>query len=198
MLVEKLSKLSSSSRNALSAALVLIAAVAMYRWLVAPHVTYLFAVQRYEPILQDVAQKKQNLRNSVTVKRKRLVDLEEEFSNVVGEFFTSEQAGAFFAEIPDIAGREGCPVSAVSFQPAQAGPTLRYGGKVLVIRSRAASLTVTGQYNSVMALLGALGDRQQRVWVDSLRMELSDVTTGILRCTISISIHTIEDQEVSS
>jgi hypothetical protein len=54
MLVDNLTKLSRSSRNAVSASLILIAALAMYNWIVAPRTNYLLAAQRYEFVIEKV------------------------------------------------------------------------------------------------------------------------------------------------
>ncbi|MHC4356872.1 MAG: hypothetical protein ACYS0H_29585, partial [Planctomycetota bacterium] len=60
MLINSLAKLSRSSRNAASASLILIAALAMYNWIVAPHTAYLVAAQQHEVVVATVARKNEH------------------------------------------------------------------------------------------------------------------------------------------
>ena len=48
MIIGNFAKLNRSTRDSVFAALIVIAAIAMYNWIVAPHVDYLFAAQQYE------------------------------------------------------------------------------------------------------------------------------------------------------
>ena len=54
MLTEKLAKLNNVSQHSISTALVIIFTIALYGWIVSPHVTNLYAVQRYENVVDDV------------------------------------------------------------------------------------------------------------------------------------------------
>ena len=57
MLTDNLAKLNRSSRNSIFAALIVIAGVAMYNWIVSPHVTYLYAAQKYDSAMDKIVEK---------------------------------------------------------------------------------------------------------------------------------------------
>ena len=65
MLVNNLAKLRRSSRNAVSASLIVIAALAMYNWIVAPRAGYLSAAQRYEFVMDNMVKKNKIINSKV-------------------------------------------------------------------------------------------------------------------------------------
>ena len=87
MLIDNLAKLNSVSRNSISAALVVIVAIAVYSRIVAPHVTHLFAVQQYESVVDDVVKKNKILSSATQAKRKKFEKLGEEFTKLQSSLF---------------------------------------------------------------------------------------------------------------
>ena len=96
MLVKHLVKASRSTRYTVSASLIVIALLAMYNWLVAPHVDYLSVVQGYESIMTNLVNKNNLIGNKVKVKRKKLQELQEKSAQLQSTLFTSDKAREFF------------------------------------------------------------------------------------------------------
>ena len=61
MLIDNLANLNRSTRNTIYAALAIIAVIAMYDWILAPHVTCLFAAQQYESVINKAVEKNKAL-----------------------------------------------------------------------------------------------------------------------------------------
>jgi len=102
MLVDNLAKLSRSSRNAVSASLILIAALAMYNWIVAPRAKYLSAAQRYELVMDNMVKKNKTIDNRVNIKKKKLQELREQSAQLQSTLFTFDQAREFFSDLQAI------------------------------------------------------------------------------------------------
>ena len=65
MLVKHLIKADRSTRYAVSASLVVIALLAMYSWLVAPHAAYLSVAQGYESAMTSLVNKNKVINNTL-------------------------------------------------------------------------------------------------------------------------------------
>ena len=72
MLVDNLTKLSSSTRNATSAALIVIAAFAMYKWTVTPQTTYLSSARGYESAMDKIVEQNKSIAGQIEIKKKEL------------------------------------------------------------------------------------------------------------------------------
>ena len=77
MLINHLAKLSNAARNATSATLIFIAAVAMYRWTITPQSGYLSAARGYESAMNKVIKHNKIIADQVEVKREKLQELRE-------------------------------------------------------------------------------------------------------------------------
>jgi len=197
MLVDDIAKLNRSSRNAVSVALVIIAAIAMYNWTVTPHTTYLFAAQRYEASIDNVAEESKLIREKVKTKKKKLQELREEFAELQSILFTPDKATEFFSDLQPISEEAGCTVHSLNF--VTGGPVLEGGESEnpLGIVANSAMLSVVGIYGNVIKLVERLQARTQKVWIDSVRMEAIGGNPDQLRCNMTITIYTIEDREAT-
>lgn len=198
MLVDNLSKLKAPYRNVLSAALIIATAIAMYNWVLAPHVSYLFAVQKYEPVASNIANENVALCNALEDKRKQLDQLRQQFTQLQSALFTPQQAKEFFRDLQNLAAESGCTVTSVSFPPDQPGPLIRQGDKTLLVVSRGALLGLLAPYDKVVSLLARLQNSDQKVWIDSFTMELRDPGSAQLECTIALTIYIVQNRETSS
>ena len=64
-MADRIRRYPKATRNASSAALLAIGVLALYNWVLAPHVGYLHAVQRLGPVVDRVTEeKRQNLQHS--------------------------------------------------------------------------------------------------------------------------------------
>jgi hypothetical protein len=100
--------LKGSTRGAMSVALVAILAVAMYGWLVSPHVGYLRAVQAYEPAVKEAAAQKEILDKTLRAKQQKLDAVHAELTELRAMLFTPEEARDFFGEMKRSAAKRRC------------------------------------------------------------------------------------------
>jgi len=196
--IETFAQWNRSSRQAVFAALVLIGAVAMYNWIVAPHVTYLLAVQTYEPVVDRVAHEKASLKNLLIGRRKMLEDLESQFSRMRQIVYTDEQARQLFGDLGAMAAEHKCTVTTVD--SASDRPARIVGGdpKSLMVEPVDTSLTITGAYDGIMAFIGRLLAQPRKIWVRSLTMEPVGTDVKRLRCRIYMGIYVIQEKEAVS
>ena len=81
-----------SKRNAISIALIVIGAAAMYNWILSPQVGYLRAVQRYQPVVDEMAEETGRIGGTLDAKRQQLRTLQQELAEARGSLFTREEA----------------------------------------------------------------------------------------------------------
>ncbi len=196
MLADNLAKLSRSSRNAVSASLILIAALAMYNWIVAPRTKYLLAARQYEYAMDNVVKKNKTIENKVQIKKKKLQELREQSAQLQRTLFTSDQAREFFSDLQAISEETGCIVYSVNlitnnpkpFQDRQLQDTAG-------IVTKSAVLSVVGVYKNITKLVKRLQSRTQKVWIDSVKIRALDNSSDLPRCDITITICALTDKE---
>jgi len=196
MLVDNLAKLSRSSRNAVSASLVLIAAIAMYNWIVAPCADNLSAAQQYEAAMEQVVNKNKTIVNKVKIKKKKLQELNEQSAQLQSTLFTPEQAREFFSDLQAISEQTGCIVYSINLiankqNPNKDGQLQDTAGIV----TKSAVLNVVGVYKNITKLIKRLQSRTQKVWIDSVRLRSLDNKSDQARCDITITICALTDKE---
>lgn len=197
MLIDDLAKLNRSRRSAVSAALLIIAAIAMYNWTVAPHTTYLLAAQRYESAIDNIAKESKVISNKVKIKKKKLQQLREQFTELQSILFTSGKATEFFSDLQPISEQTGCIVHSLNFVTGE--PVLRgeESENALGIVANSAVLSVVGVYGNIIKLVERLQARTEKVWIDSVRMEVLGDNADPLKCDMTITIYTIKDKEAT-
>jgi len=195
VLIDSLAKLNSASRNAISAALIMTVAIAVYNWIVAPHVIYLSAVQQYESVVSDMAKKSKILSSAVTTKQKKLEELHEQFVQLQSSLFTLAQAKEFFSDLQAISVQAGCTVYSLNLVASERNSEQGQAEDASGIITKSAMLSVIGTYGDVIRLIESLQARQQKVWIDSVRMTSHEDTSGQLKCDMTITICTIQDKE---
>jgi hypothetical protein len=196
MLVDNLAKLSRSSRNAVSASLILIAALAMYNWIVAPRAKYLSAAQRYELVMDNMVKKNKTIDNRVNIKKKKLQELREQSAQLQSTLFTFDQAREFFSDLQAISEQTGCIVYSINLitnnpSPNKDGQLQDTAG--IVIKS--AVLSVVGVYKNITKLIERLQSRTQKVWIDSVKVQALNNNSDRPRCDITITICALTDKE---
>ncbi len=196
MLVDNLTKLSRSSRNAVSASLILIAALAMYNWIVAPRTNYLLAAQRYEFVMENVVKKNKTIDNRVNIRKKKLQELREQSAQLQSTLFTPDQAREFFSDLQAISEETGCIVYSVNLitnkqNPNKDGQLQDTAGIV----TKSAVLSVVGVYRNITKLIERLQSRTQKVWIDSVKVQALNNNSDRPRCDIAITICALTDKE---
>jgi hypothetical protein len=196
MLVDNLAKLRRSSRNAISASLILIAALAMYNWIVAPRTNYLLSAQRYEFVTDNMVKKNKTIDNRVNIKKKKLQELREQSTQLQSTLFTSDQAREFFSDLQAISEQTGCIVYSVNLitnnpNPIKDGQLQDTTGIV----TKSAVLSVVGVYKNITKLIERLQSRTQKVWIDSVKIRALNNNSDRPRCDITITICALTDKE---
>jgi hypothetical protein len=195
VLKSKIAKLNSPSRGAITAALILIAAVAMYNWMVAPHVNYLFAVQRYEPVVGSIAREKEIITKALERNKVKVQELTDELTSARNSLFSSAEAKIFFGNIEAFAKETDCTLQSLSFTTRDRGIAFVQSQDTLHIVARSASLSFTGSYDNIIALLNKLQNRLQKVWIDSIRLQIFDIQSAKLKCDTTVTIYVVQDKE---
>ena len=195
MLIDSLAKLNSASRNAISAALVVIVAIAMYNWTVSPHVVQLSVVQQYESVLDDVVKKNKILSSAVKIKNKKLEQLGEQFAQLQSSLFMIDKAKEFFSDLQVISEQMGCTVYSLNLTTDKQNSKEGQAEDATGIVTKSAILSVIGAYGDIVRLVERLQARPQKVWIDSVKMTSLDNDSGQLKCDITITICTLQDKE---
>jgi hypothetical protein len=97
MLADKLIKLNSSSRRVLLTALVVVASVGLYRWILAPFSGQLLAAQQCNSALGSTIRKARILDATLEAKKAKLEKLTDESARLRNELFTPGEAREFLA-----------------------------------------------------------------------------------------------------
>ncbi len=192
MLIDNLANLNRSTRTTVFSALIIIVAIAMYDWIVAPHVTCLSASQQYESVVNKAVEKNTAITREVETKTKKLDELYHQLAESRSAFFTPDRAEAFFSDLQTIAEGTGCTVNALKLVGNKQSPRdKRKPEDASGITANSATLTVSGRYNSIFALVEKLQNQAKKVWLDSFEMKVVDLSSGRLECSMTITIYTI-------
>ena len=190
MLINYIAKLSSPARNATSASLIFITAVAMYRWAITPHTGYLSSAKGYESTINNVIGQNKILAVQVETKRKKLKELSESSTQLQSTLFTGDQAKEFFSDLQVISEQEGCAVQSTHYVTEKS----KSGNENLGIESKSANISVVGIYQDIEKLIGRLQTRTQKVWIDSIRMRTLDENSDSIICDLTVTIFQIKEK----
>ncbi|OHB61713.1 MAG: hypothetical protein A2168_05055 [Planctomycetes bacterium RBG_13_50_24] len=191
MLINYLAKLSNAARNATSATLIFIAAVAMYRWTITPQSGYLSAARGYESAMNKVIKHNKIIADQVEVKREKLQELRESSTQLQSTLFTQDQAKEFFSDLQVISEQAGCVVQSTNFATEKANSESGHLG----IETKSAIISVMGVYQSIEKLVGRLQARTQKVWIDSIKMRSLDENSDNVICDLTIAICQIKEKQ---
>ncbi|MHC4585477.1 MAG: hypothetical protein ACYS3N_13170 [Planctomycetota bacterium] len=192
MVIEHLVKANRSTRHAVSASLIVIALLAMYSWLVAPHVAYLSVVQGYESVTAGLVNKNKIINSKVKVRRKKLQELQEKSAQLQSTLFTSDKAREFFSDLQAISEQTGCMVQSLNM--IKINPKEKQSENNSGIVTRSAALSVVGLYKDIPRLIQRLQARTQKVWIDSIKVLTVEYNSDQPRCDITITICEIQDK----
>ncbi len=195
MLVDKLAKLNRSTRHTVSVSLIVIAALAMYNWLVTPHAGYWSAAQGYESVMDNVVEKNKTISNIVNIKRKKLQELREKSAQLQSILFTPDQAREFFSDLQAVSEETGCVVYSLNLMTNKPSPKDGDSEDTSGIVTKSAVLSVVGVYRNIAKLMERLQARTQKVWIDSVQVRTLDYSSDQPRCNITITICEISDKE---
>jgi len=191
MLINTLAKLNKPARNGISAAMVIIAAIAMYRWTIPPHYNYLASAKSYEHAVDDIIEHSKIIKAQVETQKTQLQKLHENSSQLESVLFTSNEAKEFFSDLQVIAEQSGCVVQSSNFIPGKSDSKKKHEG----IEVKSANISVLGIYKNIETFVGRLQSRTQKVWIDTVKMENLDETSNNVLCELTITIYQISDKD---
>ena len=191
MLLKNQIKSIRPSKNVMFAAFVVIEAIALYNWIVTPHLNHLQAAQKYESVAHKLAKKNLIISTNVKIKRKKLEELQEKFEHIHIKLFDPVKAKEFFSDIQAMVEETNCIIYSLNFSPTDSAPDAGQSKVNSHITANRAILSVGGGYKDIVALINKLQGRSKQVWIDSIGIEPVSRNSDLLKCDITIAIYVI-------
>jgi len=190
-------KVNRTTRLVFFGSMILLAAFFIYRRIAAPHVTYLFAMQRYNAAMDKILDKSQMTEDMLKASDKKLKELSAQFSQVRNILHTQSEAEEFFSDLQAISVETECPVYSLTFIGDEPSAELKQVEHTLGVTAKKAVLSVAGMYQNVVLLIERLQNRSRKVWVEGVNMELINDTLAQVKCDIVLKIYVIQNKEAS-
>ena len=188
ILAKRITGINRSSRRIVLAGLVVIVAVAMYRWIVTPFTTQLMAAQQYDSTLDAAVNKLTGLGSTIEAKRAKLEKLTRQAELKKDELFNPEQVRGFFATLQPMAEKAGCTVQSISLVPEKSGQSDKGPKSDSSIAGKKVVVAFMGGFGNVNMFLSKLQTYESKVWIESVSMNVADYT-GRLRCQVVLAIY---------
>jgi len=195
MLLKNWPKSKIASRNVVLPAFVVIGAIALYNWIIAPHKNYLLAAQRYESAVSELAKKNQIISKNVTIRKKKLRELREKFKQIHLGLFDPSEAKEFFSNIQTTSEQSNCIISSLSFSQTDSAPHTKRPEENSYITANHAKLSAVGNYGNIITLINKLQDRSEQVRIDSLSIKPIDGSSDLLKCDLTITVYVMQNKE---
>jgi hypothetical protein len=183
-----------TARNASSAALLALGVLALYNWVLAPHVGYLRAVQRLGPVVGRVTQERDRVCRTLEGKVGQRRTLQEDKAELEEGVFTVEQAQAFRRGLLTLVEETGCAVLRAEFNPDARTQRLDEPNLPVVMEVSRMNLEVLGRPDQVSALLQCLKDSRPRAWTDSCQCDFSGPEGGQVECNLTLALYVIVER----
>jgi Tfp pilus assembly protein PilO len=196
MLVDKIIQLERSPRRVLLIALVVVAAVGLYRWILAPYSGQLLAAQQYESTLDSAIHKADVLGTTLETKRAKLEELTRECARLRDRLFTPGEVRDFFASLQTTAQQAGCIIQSVSSVAEQRGGSQNQPEDSSGIVGKKAVVTVVGGYGDIVGFLKELQTAERKVWIESVKLGTGD-NVGKLKCQVALTLYCIDSLETT-
>jgi hypothetical protein len=195
MIADRLRRYPKATRNASSAALIVVGVLALYHGVLAPHLGYLHAMQKYGAVVDGVTQEKNRIADTLEGKVSQWHTLQRELAELEDAVFTADQAKAFVRSLLSLVEETGCAVVRADF--AGDGKTTRVEdpNQTVVIEISHLSLDALGQPEQVSALLGRLRDNRPRISIDSCRFDFSDGGSGQVECHLAVALYAVGNRK---
>jgi len=188
MILDEFIKLSRSSRNTVFAVLIVIASIAVYNWMIAPHTAYLFAAQQYECATENLARKNTITTDIIQSKSKKIKEMEEQLAQIQNSMFVPGQAKIFFESFENTARETNCVIRLLNLNTNKKRRNAEISQDTSKVVAKEAKLRVVGSYDNIVRLIGKLQSRSQLVRIESLDMEVLRNGSGLIECGMAITI----------
>jgi len=195
VITDRLRRYPKAARNASSVALLAIGVLALYNWVLAPHVSYLHAVQRLGPVLDRVTEERERICSTLDEKVGRWRTLQQDMAALDEGVFRPDRAKTFVRGLLPLAEETGCTVVRADFGSDAKAERFEEPNVPVVIEVSRMNLDVLGQPDQVSALLQRLRDSRPRAWIDSCECDFSGGEAGQVECNLVLTLFTVMDRE---
>ncbi len=194
MIADRIRTHPQAVRHASSIAVIIIGAVALYNWVLAPHVGYLHAMQRLEAAVGSIAEEKDRVGGTLEAKIGQWRSLRQELAELEEGVFTPQEAQAFLHGLLPLVEETGCTVVVADLAGHDKTAPIAEPNVPLVVDMFRPSLVVSGRADQVLALLQRLRDHRPRVWIDSCQCDFPDAGAGPLECSLGLALYATENR----
>ena len=194
MIADRLRRYPKTARNALSAALVAIGVLALYNWVLAPHVGYLHAVQRLRPVMDRVTEERERICRTLEGKVGQWRTLQRDMAELEEGAFREDRARTFVRGLLPLVEETGCVVVRGEFGSEAKVERFEEPNMPVVAEVSHMNLDVLGQPDQISTLLQRLRDSRPHVWIDSCRCDFSGGEAGQIACNLVLTLYTMVDR----
>ena len=192
MCADRLQNLIGRHGRAATGVLLLVAVLGVRSWVVMPHVASLKAAQQYERVTKERIEKNRIVNHELRAKQTRLEKLVADCASLSDMAFSLAKADQFLSDLEAFCKESGCTVASLSFMNADDQQRRDAGSSTV---AKGAALTVHGSYGSITRLITKLQARQEKVWIDQLRMATLNPGSDRVACYLTITIYENLDVE---
>jgi hypothetical protein len=195
MMTERLRRHATAVRNGSSAALILVGLLALYNWVLAPHLGCLQAMQKLDSVVGRVAEEKDRICGTLEEKSKRWHTLQQELAQCEQGVCPAEQVRAMLRGLLPLVEETGGTIVAADFTAKGKPEQTEDPNGPVVIEAAHLALDVVGQPEHISTLLQQLGDHRPRIWVDSCQLEFAEGNAGPIECSLALTVYAVGDRK---
>ena len=194
MRADPMTQTNARLRVASYAALLLVVFYAVYSWALAPHVAYVQAVQRYEPVSVAVLREAAALRSTVEEDEEILQELRMQLADVGPVLFTQTEIQELFGDLASLAEQRSCQLIKVTME-RDAVTTAPAEGKDATIPIEAIAIEVSyaGQAGDLTEVVGDLQAYDHKLFIRSVRLDTVGSNPSVLRCHIDMKLYVAQE-----
>ena len=193
MAVEKITTINSSTLRIGLLVPMLLGMIAAHNWLVSPHLQSLYATQKYAAAKSNLEKKQLIINNTIELKKRELLGLQNQQQSLERSLFTSQQVGEFFDSFHEFAEQAGCTITSLDFAVEKPKALKNQSAGQFEITSETATLTVAGQYIDIIAFLDKLKFGTSKVWVTLSAISPARDDPQQLYCDLKITVCSIQN-----
>ena len=196
MMADRLRRYPKTTRNVSSAALIVIGVLALHNWVLAPHLGYLHAMQKYGAVVDCVTQEKNRIADTLEAKVSQWHTLQRELAELEDGVFTADQAKTFVRSLLSLVEETGGTVVRADFTGGGKTTRMEDPNQTVVIEVSHLSLDALGPPAQVSALLERLRDNRPRISIDSCRFDFPDGGSGQVECHLALTVYAVGNRRV--
>ena len=202
MIADRLRRCPRAARDTSSVALLIIGLLALYSWVLAPHVGYLHALERFESAVTRVSEERDRISDSLDTKVAQWRSLQREMADFEEGLFPAQEAQTFVRGLLPFVEETGCAVLLADYagggrvEPVGEGfpdAVSCVGGPEpnapVALAVSHLDLAASGTPEQVMTLLERMENHRPRVWVDSCRFDFPHGYSGRIECHLVLTLY---------